>query len=139
MGFTTIHFCHAPDQLHIFLGRALNTEKEEATFNFLKTKANLTSNKKPDHVLYNSVARFQMQNEDESLKRKTKNITIETFYKPIKTLTSNTVVPFGWIESNSSEYQRLLERIANYLTQPKVWWQETDVGVEFFEKNSLGC
>ena len=96
--------------------------------------ANLTSNKKPDHVLYNSFARFQMQNEDESLKRKTNNITIETFYKPIKTLNSNTAMPFGWIESNSSEYQQLLERIAYYLTQSKVWWQETDVGIEFFEE-----
>ena len=66
--------------------------------------ANLTSNKNPDHVLYNSVVWLQMQNEDESLKRKTKNKTIETFYKQIKTLTSKTVVPFGWIESNSSEY-----------------------------------
>ena len=62
--------CHAPDQLRIFLGRVINTEKEGATFNLLKTTANLTSNKKPDHVLYNSVVRFQMQNEDESLNRK---------------------------------------------------------------------
>ena len=60
-----------------------------------------------------------MQNEDESLKRKNKNKTTETFYKPIKTLTCNTVVSFGWIESNSSEYLRFLELIADYLTNQK--------------------
>ena len=50
--------------------------------NFLETMANLTSNKNPNHVLYNSVVRLQMQNEDESLKRKTK-------IKPLKHLQTN--------------------------------------------------
>ena len=57
----------------------------------------------------------------------------ETFCKLIKNLTCNTVVHFKWIESNSSEYQPLLEHIAYYFTQTKVLWQEIDVGVEFFD------
>ena len=71
--------CYAPDQLCIFSGRAINTEKEEATFNFRKITANLTSNKKPDLVLHKCIVRFQVQNKNDSLKRKTKNKTIETF------------------------------------------------------------
>ena len=59
--------CYAPNQLCIFSGRAINTEKEEATFNFLKITANLTSNRKPDLVLYNCIVRFQMQNKNGSL------------------------------------------------------------------------
>ena len=46
-------------------------------------------------------------------------------------------MPFGWIESNSSEYKGLLEHIARYLTEPKVWGQETDVGIEFFDVENV--
>ena len=46
-------------------------------------------------------------------------------------------MPFGWIESNSSEYKGLLEHIARYLTEPKVWGQETDVGIEFFDMENV--
>ena len=46
-------------------------------------------------------------------------------------------MPFGWIESNSSEYQGLLEHIAHYLTEPKVWGQETDAGIEFFDMENV--
>ena len=59
--------CYAPNQLCIFSGRAINFEKEEASFNFLKITANLTSNRKPDLVLYNRIVRFQVQNKNDSL------------------------------------------------------------------------
>ena len=60
-----------------------------------------------------------MQNEDDSSKRKRKNKII------------------GWIESNSSEYQRLLKHVADYFTQSKVWWQETHAGVELFDVENV--
>ena len=43
---TTIHFCHAPDQLLIFSARAINIDSKEETFNLPKAKADLISNKK---------------------------------------------------------------------------------------------
>ena len=49
-----------------FLGEK-EGRKEEATFNFLKIMANLTSNRKLDLVLYNCIVRFQVQNKNDSL------------------------------------------------------------------------
>ena len=38
---------------------------------------------------------------------------------------------------NSSQFQRLLERQADYLLEPNTWWREVDSGVEFFDTNTV--
>ena len=43
----------------MFSGRSANTEKEEATFNTLKTFTNLTSNHHPQNVIFNSLVHLQ--------------------------------------------------------------------------------
>ena len=56
-------------------------------------------------------------------------------YKAIQDLQQNTVIPFSWIRENSLQYQRFLERIADYLLESDTWWVEKkNEGVEFFDK-----
>ena len=44
------------------------------------------------------------------------------------------MVPFEWIEHHIAQYQRLLERQADYLLEGSTWWREVADGVEFFDK-----
>ena len=50
---------HSCEQYQVLSGRSANTEKEEATFNTLKTFTSLTSNHHPQNVIFNSLARLQ--------------------------------------------------------------------------------
>jgi len=50
---------HASLQYRIISGRASNTEKEESTFNSLKTFTKHTSNHHPSNIILNALVRFQ--------------------------------------------------------------------------------
>ena len=125
---------HAPEQYRLFSGRSINTEKEEATFHHLKVSSNLTSNHHPDHVISNAMIRLQVRNKLNEHDAITENDShLNKLYLPIKERQSNTIVPNCWIETHSSQYQRLLERQADYLLENNMWWREVDSGVEFFD------
>ena len=124
---------HAPQQYRLFSGRSINTEKEEATFHNLKNATNLASNHRPDHVIKNAIIRLQARKKLNGGKlTMTKESNLKKIYLPIKEIQENTIIPYRWIKSNSSQYQRLLERISDYLLEGK-WWMETNLGVEFFD------
>ena len=123
-----------PEQYRLISGRTANTEKEEATFNFLKNVTNLTSNHHSDNILTNSIIRFQMKKEiNVTQGTKIKDSFIFNIYKPIKQIHISTTISFHWIKTHSFQYQRLLERIADYLIDEGIWWRETNQGVEFLD------
>ena len=95
---------HSCEQYQVFCGRSANTEKEEATFNTLKTFTNLTSNHHPQNVIFNSlVVRLQAkeilaagENEYD------KNEIFSSSYQPIKSSFSNTLILLNWIKTYPS-------------------------------------
>ena len=56
---------------------------------------------------------------------------INDIFQPITKQLKNTVIPFSWIRSFPNEYQKLLERQADFLLEDGRWWRETSNGVEF--------
>ena len=50
---------HSCEQYRVFSRRSANTEKEETTFNTLKTHTNLTSNHHPQNIIFNSLVCLQ--------------------------------------------------------------------------------
>ena len=93
-------YCHglirySCEQYRVFSGRSANTEKEEATFNTLKTFTKLTSNHHIQNVIFNSLVRLQVKEilaagEDEYDRNEE---IFSTFYQPIKSSFSNTLIP----------------------------------------------
>lgn len=127
-------FCHSPEQYRLISGRTANAEKEESTFNFLKTVTNLASNHHCDNVLINAIIRLQVRKQTKSSNASMTNQSfLHKIYTPIKEQLSNTFINFNWIRKYSSQYQRLLERIADYLIDDQVWWKEVDEGVQFLD------
>ena len=127
---------HSPEQHRLFSGRSSNTEKEEAQFNALKTFTNLTSNYHPENVIFNSIIRLQPKqvlNEGECDYHE-EDLTFLKLYQPIKA-TSDSLIPFEWIEKHATCYQVLLQQISDYLLCDIKCWQETDDGVVFFDIN----
>ena len=91
-------------------GRSANTEKEESTFNTLKTFTNLTSNNHPQNIIFNSLVRLQANEilaAGEHEYDKNEEI-FSTLYQPIKSTFSNTLIPFDWIKTYPSFYQVML-------------------------------
>ena len=129
---------HAPEQYRLFSARSANTEKEEATFNDFKTSTNLTSNHHPSNVILNAIVRAQVSqtlkvNERETTKKES---YVHKLYYPIKMSFSNTVISFIWIEKYYKQYQRFLERVADFLLMEYSWWKEVEDGVEFYDHNA---
>ena len=125
--------CHAPLHLTIFRGRTINTGKEEATFNKLRTSTNLTSNHHSNNILKNAIVLLQMQKElnDEHIQER--ESMIHKIYQDIKKSHQNTIISFDFIKRHPSQYQRLLERQADYLLEGRVWWKEVaNEGAEFY-------
>ena len=126
---------HSCEQYRVFSGRSANTEKEEATFNTLKTFTNLTSNHHPQNIIFNSLVRLQANKilaagENECDKNEE---IFSTLYQPIKSSFSNTFIPFNWIKSYPSFYQVMLEQLADFLVANNKYWEETQHGVLFFD------
>ena len=120
--------------MRIFCGRTINTEKEEATFNKLKTSTNLTSNHHSDHILTNAIVRLQMQKELNGQDIQDRESMIHKIYQDIKKSHQNTIISFDFIKKHPLQYQRLLQKQADYLSEGRVWWKEVDnEGVEFYD------
>ena len=120
--------------MRIFCGCTINTEKEEATFNKLKTSTNLTSNHHSDHILTNAIVRLQMQKELNGEHIQERESMIHKIYQDIRKSHQNTTISFDFIKKYPSQYQRLLERQADHLSEGRVWWKEVaNKGVEFYD------
>ena len=123
---------HSTYQYRIISGRAANTEKEEATFNTLKTVTNLRSNHHAEHVLTNALIHLETRKQwkkDDGIK--SVQSKINALYKPIKFAQSDTLIPFSWIREKSSQYQSFLQCYADFLLEEKIWWVEENDGVRF--------
>ena len=128
---------HLCEQYRVFSGRSVNTEKEEATFNTLKTFTNLTSNNHPQNVIFNLLIRLQTKEilaAGENEYDKNEEIFF-TLYQPIKSSFSNTLIPFNWIKTYPSFYQVMLEQLAYFLIADNKCWEETQNGVLFFDRD----
>ena len=130
---------HSCEQYQVFSGRSANTEKEEATFNTLKTFSILTSNHHPQNVIFNSLVRLQAkeilaagENEYD------KNEIFSSSYQPIKSSFSNTLILLNWIKTYPSSYQVMSEQLVNFLIADKKCWEETKNGVLFFDLDIRG-
>ena len=128
---------HLCEQYRVFSGRSVNTEKEEATFNTLKTFTNLTSNNHPQNVIFNLLIRLQTKEilaAGENEYDKNEEIFF-TLYQPIKSSFSNTLIPFNWIKTYPSFYQVMLEQLAYFLIADNKCWEEAQNGVLFFDRD----
>ena len=107
---------HSPQQYRIFSGRLANTEKEEATFNFIKKATNLASNHHPANVIANAMIKMEprkiiMDGHSETEKTESK---LTTIYQPIKSVLKNTIIPYTWITKYKYQYQFLLQSQADF-------------------------
>ena len=59
---------------------------------------------------------------------------IHKIYQDIRKSHKNTIISFDFIKEHPSQYQRLLERQADYLSEGRVWWKKVaNEGVEFYD------
>ncbi|XP_065672107.1 uncharacterized protein LOC136089935 [Hydra vulgaris] len=128
---------HAPLQYRLFAGRTSNVEKEEAMFQNLKLSTKTSSNHHSDNVIFNAIIRNQAKKYLNEGKKLCDGVSIlHKFYQPLHSLFNDTKISFTWIEKNSNEYQKLLEKSADYLVEDiNVWWKEVEDGVVFFDIN----
>ena len=125
---------HSPEQYRTFSGRLANTEKEEATFNFIKLVTNLTSSQHPSNIIANAIIRMQAKNIlNEGLHHESKESPLNEAYQSIKSTLKKTVIPYIWTKKYKYQYQCLLEFQADYILDNVRWWKETDDGIEFFD------
>ena len=52
-----------------------------------------------------------------------------TLYQPVKSIFSNTLIPFSWIKIYPSFYQVMLEQLPDFLITNNKCWEETQNGV----------
>ena len=59
---------------------------------------------------------------------------IHKIYQDIRKSHQNTIISFDFIKKHPSQYQRLLERQADYLSEERAWWREVaNESVEFYD------
>ena len=78
----------SPEQYRIFSERFASTEKEEATFNFIKKATNLASNHHPANVIADTMIRMEARKiimDGHSKTEKTES-NLTTIYQPIKSI-----------------------------------------------------
>lgn len=130
---------HAPLQYRVISGRSANTEKEEASFNPIKSVTKLTSNNHPDNIISNAMIRLQAAekiNAGQYAIQSFCSSLIHKLYQPISRNLDNTIIPFHWIRNYSRDYQVLLQQQADYLLDGK-WWFESDEGVIFLDHRNI--
>ena len=94
----------------------------------------MTSNHHSGHILINAIVRLQMQKELIGEDIQERESMIHKIYQDIKKSHQNTIISFDFIRKHPSQYQRLLEQQADYLSEGRVWWKEVDnEGVEFYD------
>ena len=126
---------HSPEQYRLFPGRLANTDKDEATFNFIKKATNLASNHHPANVIANAMIRMEarkiiMDCHSEIEKTESK---LTTIYQPIKSTLKNTIIPYIWIRKYKYQYQCLPQSQADFLSDEVCGWRELEDGIEFLD------
>ena len=48
-------------------------------------------------------------------------------------LQNNSLFTFNYIQNNSADWQSHLQRISDFLIIENIWWQKTEIGIEFFD------
>ena len=92
---------HSAEQFRLYSGRSTNTEKEEATFNTLKTFTNLTSNHHTENIIFNAIVRMQAKEKLEGEKViSSQSKAFQVMYNPIKEKLQNSLISFDWIEKH---------------------------------------
>ena len=92
----------------------------------------MTSNNHHGHILTKAIVRFQIQKELNGEDIQERKSLIHKIYQDIKKSYQNTIIPLDFIKKHLSQYQRLNEKQADYLSEGWVWWNEVDnEGVEF--------
>ena len=90
---------HSALQHRVVSGHTANSEKEEATFNSLKTFTNITSNHHSDQVVTNALIRTQVKEQlhQQPLKSTANEKLFKNLYLPLKELLNDTIIPFTWM------------------------------------------
>ena len=92
----------------------------------------MTSDNHHCHILTKAIVRFQIQKELNGEDIQERKSLIHKIYQDIKKSYQNTIIPLDFIKKHLSQYQRLNEKQADYLSEGWVWWNEEDnEGVEF--------
>ena len=121
----------SPEQYRIFSERFASTEKEEATFNFIKKATNLASNHHPANVIADTMIRMEARKiimDGHSKTEKTES-NLTTIYQPIKSILKNTIIPYTWIRKYKYQCQCLLQSQADFLSDKVCWWRELEDGI----------
>ena len=121
----------SPEQYRISSERFASTEKEEATFNFIKKATNLASNHHPANVIADTMIRMEARKiimDGHSKTEKTES-NLTTIYQPIKSILKNTIIPYTWIRKYKYQYQCLLQSQADFLSDKVCWWRELEDGI----------
>ena len=115
---------HIALQYRIVSGRTANTEKEQATFNSLKTFTNITSNHHSDQVVTNALIRTQAKEQlhQQPLKSSADEKIFKNLYLPLKELLNDTIIPFAWMKKYFRDFQTLQQNISDYLLHKTKWW-----------------
>ena len=81
----------------------------------------MTSNNNHGYILTKVIVRFQIQKELNGEDIQKKESMIHKIYQDIKKSHQNTIISFDFIRKHPSQYQRLLEQQADYLSEGRVW------------------
>ena len=82
-------------QHRVVSGHTANSEKEEATFNSLKTFTNITSNHHSDQGVINALIRTQVKEQLHKQPLKSSADKKNNLYLPFKELLNDTIIPFS--------------------------------------------
>ena len=122
---------HSPEQYRILSGRLANTEKEEATFNFIKKATKLTANHHPANVIANAGSK---KNNNGWSFRNWKNRIKTDFNLPTNQVSfkKDTIIPYTWITEYKYQYQCLPQSQADFISDEVCWCREIEDSIDFF-------
>ena len=133
---------HSPIQYRLISGVSVACEEEERIFNILKGLTKGKSNFRDNHVIGNMIVRSQYKSRNKELYEfDTEYVTcindIQRAGKEVDKSQMNSLFEFEYIRTHSDDWQAHLERISDFLVFGEgVWWQKTDFGIEFFDRDS---
>ena len=129
---------HAPIRYRIIRGESINAEQEERTFNTIQSITKGKTNNIPGHLIGNMIVRHEYKTinkilyefeQAESSTIKEINVLGENLVK----LQNNSLFTYNYIQNNSADWQSHLQRISEFLILENIWWQKTEIGIEFFD------
>ena len=129
---------HDAMQNRIVSGATTHVESKERAFNAVKSITSSTSSNRPEHVIGNLFVRLQIEQNASKVITGNDKSEVAELYSMI-TKVPNTFIPFEYIATNPGKWQAHLKRISDFLLAgPKVWWKETEKGLNsLIQKRSL--